>query len=256
MSGAPGDEAAPTALEAGSGDRVRDAGVQRADSFAKPRTQLIECGPDRDLVLDERAVQQVGVHQPHRPAGEPAGPAQQREAGLDRTEGVGGIRLGAADAQQPQLRSTAGVFDGEPGLAHEANAEIRDGGLPLVVVGVEGAHDAIAEELEIPPGSRFVDAPFFGHEIRQRRERDGRGRTQLEVRDASVVRELVGDAPLRRRCAVAPPVLVLERDTSRAELLDAAEERQRDLRKLLRFVSRGHIGRVRGHGPAIAEPRR
>ena len=68
-----------------------------------------------------------------------------------------------------------------------------------------------------------------------------------------VLRQLVGDAPPRRRGAVPTPVLVLERDPSGAQLLDAAQERQGDLRELFALVVARHGARVRGWRVRVAE---
>jgi hypothetical protein len=257
MGGAPGDEPAPAALEAGAGNRFRDAFADRVDPIAQPRAQLGQRRVGNDLVLDDCAVQQVGVHQAHRSADKPCSPSQERKARRDGAEWIIGIGLGAAEAKQPELGVATSVLDREPGRAHEANTEVGDRRLPLVdVVELDGADDWIPEQAEIPAGGRFVDVPFLGHEVGKRRERGRRRRAQLDVRDARVIQELVGDTPLRRRGAIAPPVLVLERDPARAQLLHAAEERDGDLRELLPFFFGGHAARVRGGGHRSAEPGR
>jgi hypothetical protein len=62
------------------------------------------------------------------------------------------------------------------------------------------------------------------------------------VGDAGVVHELIGDTPASGRGAVAAPVVVLECDAPWAQLLDAAEKRERDLRKLVVRLVTGHAG--------------
>jgi hypothetical protein len=253
MRGAAGDESAPAALEAGVGDRMRDAGVQRADTLAKPRAELVEGGVGVDFVLDERPVQHVRVHEPHGPPGEPFRTAQEGKTGLDGAEGVGGVGVGAAEAQQPQLGVAVGILDREPRRADEANPEVAHRGLPLVIVGIHGPDGTIAEQPQIPPGRSLVDAPLLGHEIRERRERSRRRSTQLDVREAGVFHQLVGDTPSRRGSPVATPVLILEGEASRAELFHTAQERPGDLRELLLYFRARHRARVRGDPGAIAE---
>ena len=162
-----------------------------------------------------------------------------------------GIRT---DAEQPELGPTVGVLEGETGAAHEPKAELGNPGLPVVeVLVVDAAHGAIAEQLHVPPGGGLVDLPLLGNEIRQRRERLRRRQPELDVRDARVFGQLVGDAPASGRRAIPAPVLVLERDAPGAQLLDSAQERQRDLRELVEGPVIGHEARVRVGDAEIAE---
>jgi hypothetical protein len=255
MRGAAGDESAPAALEAGVGDRMRDASVQRADTLAKPRAELVEGGVGVDFVLDERPVQHVSVHEPHGPPGEPFRPAQEGKAGFDGAEGVGGVGVGAAEAQQPQLGAAVGILNREARRADETNPEVAHRGLPLVIVGIQGPDGAIAEQPQIPPGRSCIDAPLFGHEIGEWCERSRRRSSQLDVRDASVLQQLVGDTPSCRRGPVAAPVLMLECEASRAQLFGAAKERHSDLRELIPFLGPRHRARVRGGTGMVAEAR-
>jgi hypothetical protein len=254
MSRAAGDEPASTALEAGTGNGIVGAGTYGADALAQPGTQLVQGGVDRDLVLHESSEQQVGMHEPYRSPGEPAGPPQKREADVDGAQGICGVGLGATDAQQAQLGPAVAVLERQAGGAHESNPELGDGCLPLVrVLAVHGADGPIAEQLEVPPGSGVVDTSLLGYEVGQRREGDGRRRPQLDVRDARVVQELICDAPLGGCGAVPAAIVVLERDSPGAKLLHASEKRDGDLRELLVYVGADHGPRVRGYGRASAE---
>src|SRR5205807_3977995 len=98
-----------------------------------------------------------------------------------------------------------------------------------------------------------IDLPLLGNEIRQRREGLGRWQPELDVREACVFGQLVGDAPASGRRAVPAPVVVLERDAPGAQLLDSAQERQRDLREIIEGSVIGHEPRVRGRPARIAE---
>jgi hypothetical protein len=172
MGSTTGDEAAPSALETGSGLRTRDACVQGLDTLAEPWAQFGQRRVGVDLVLEEGAVQQVCVHEPHCPPGEPIGVPQESEAGVHRPERVAGVGLGAAEAQQAHLGAAVGVLDRESSRADEPNTELWDMRLPLVYfLDIYGAHGTISEQLQIPPRRHLVDAPFFGYETGQRRER-------------------------------------------------------------------------------------
>jgi hypothetical protein len=251
---ASGDKAAAAALEAGPGERPRDPFVQCVDALAEPRPHVGQGGVGVDLVLDHASIQEVGVHEPDRPSRQPRRVPEQREPCVGRRQRIRGVGRGSTDAEQPELGPTVGVLEGETGAAHESKAELGNPGLPVVeLLVVDGAHGAIAEQLHVPPGGGLVDLPLLGNEIRQRREGLGRRQPELDVRDACVFGQLVGDAPAGGRGAIPAPVLVLERDPPGAQLLDSAQEGQRDLREIIELVVTGHEARVRGRPLRTAE---
>jgi hypothetical protein len=99
MRGASGDKAAAAALEAGPGERSRDPFVQCVDPLAEPRPHVGQGEVGGDVVLDQAAVEEVGVDEPDRPSRQPPRAPEQREPCVGRRQRVPGVGRGSADAE-------------------------------------------------------------------------------------------------------------------------------------------------------------
>src|SRR5262249_51108190 len=155
------------------------------------------------------------------------------------------VGCGTADAEESQLRAAVLVLDGEAGPPDQPDALIGEPRLPFVDIGaVDAADGAPSEQLQVPAGGGAVDLALLGQQVGQRGERLGRRWAELGGAGAGVLRDLVRAPPPRRSYAVPAPVVVFEGDAPGAQLLDAAQEGQGDLRKLVRLLVTRHGARV------------